>query len=257
MASIKSRILVVDPNPDILRQVSDILVAEDFGVRIADGAMGALMRAFENPPDLLITGTDMPEMDGWSLVTNLRTQAATALIPVIFLTTHEEERHRLRGFESGADEFLPKDRIVAELKARVEKVLRRGSEVLEETRQITRARHPMMGQLQHVSLASVLVLLEMELKTGELLLRREGKTARLLLKNGRIMRAWTDGEPDLRGEDCVCHVLQWKDGEFVFRMMTPPGIVEMSVPMNQLLLEAARRMDTERRDRETRGTESA
>ena len=257
VASVNTRILIVNPDPDILRQASDLLVAEGYGVRIADGGMGALMKAFENPPDLLITAIDMPEMDGWGLVTNLRTQGETALIPVIFLTNHEDEEKSLRGFKSGADEFLLKDRIASDLIASVKHVIHRGSEVLEETRQITRARHPMMGQLHHVSLASVLVLLEMELKTGELLLRREDETARLLLKNGRIMRAWTDGDADLRGENCVYHVLEWKDGEFVFRTMTPPGIVEMNVPMSQLLLEAARRMDTNRRDQGPQEAEGA
>jgi DNA-binding NarL/FixJ family response regulator len=119
------RLLVVDDDPGLLLAVSDTLRAEGYEVATARRGADALVRVAEALPDLIISDIRMPGMDGYQLLRNLRSNARTRLVPVIFLTAKDETADRIQGFQTGVDAYLTKPFESEELAAVVAAILRR------------------------------------------------------------------------------------------------------------------------------------
>lgn len=116
------RILLVEDDPDIVRIVQAYLNREGFQIVTAtDGATG-LAFAQAEPFSLIVLDWMLPHLDGEAFMTRLRPALST---PVIMLTARGEEADRLRGFELGVDDYIPKPFSPRELVARVYAVLRR------------------------------------------------------------------------------------------------------------------------------------
>lgn len=104
----KAKILVVDDdavNRDILKTRLEASGYEVF--EAADGEQG-INSAIKLLPDVVIMDLMMPKMDGWLACRVLKSNAKTARIPVIMLTARNQGMEELRGWESGADEYLTK-----------------------------------------------------------------------------------------------------------------------------------------------------
>ena len=99
-----------------------------------------------------------------------------------------------------------------------------------------------------IGLASLLTVLEMERKSGQLLLMKDpGDTARLTLREGRVIRAEIEGKNE-RGAHAVYHLLGWPNGKFVFTAAdTDDAVDEIQTSTTHLLIEGARRLDEQRR----------
>ncbi len=115
-------VALVDDDRNILTSVSIALEAEGFEVRTyADGAE-ALRGLTQRPPDLAVLDIKMPRMDGMELLRNLR---QTSQIPVIFLTSKDDELDELMGLRMGADDYIKKPFSQRLLVERIRALLRR------------------------------------------------------------------------------------------------------------------------------------
>lgn len=119
------RLLVVDDDPGLLLAVSDTLRAEGYDVKTARRGAEALMIVAQSLPDLIISDIRMPGMDGYQLVRNLRSNARTRLVPIVFLTAKDEIADRIQGFRTGVDAYLTKPFEPEELAAIVQAILSR------------------------------------------------------------------------------------------------------------------------------------
>ncbi len=119
------QILVVDDEPMVREVVVAYLVREGYSVAEAASGDTALSRIAEHEPDLVILDVMLPEIDGLSVLTEVRKQGDT---PVILLTARTEEPDRVLGLELGADDYVVKPFSPRELVARVRSVLRRSSQ---------------------------------------------------------------------------------------------------------------------------------
>ena len=102
------RILVIEDQPQMRRNLLFILQREQFEVDGAENGRLGLELALLNPPDLVICDIMMPEMDGYAVLHALRADTRTARIPFIFLTAKGERVHQRAGMDSGADDYLTK-----------------------------------------------------------------------------------------------------------------------------------------------------
>jgi DNA-binding response OmpR family regulator len=116
-------ILVVEDDPNILRQIEFNLKSHGYTVVTATSGADAMRVMFRQRPSLLITDIMMPEMDGYELVAALRRDHALSDLPVIMLTARTSEDDMVLGYTSGTDLYLTKPFDPAELVAFVERIL--------------------------------------------------------------------------------------------------------------------------------------
>jgi len=115
-------IALVDDDRNILTSVSIALQAEGFVTRVYSEGETALKALIDNPPDLAIFDIKMPRMDGLELLRRLREKSA---IPVIFLTSKDDELDEALGLAMGADDYITKPFSQRLLIARIRAILRR------------------------------------------------------------------------------------------------------------------------------------
>jgi two-component system response regulator ChvI len=115
-------IALVDDDRNILTSVSIALQAEGFTTRLYSDGETALKALVENPPDLAVLDVKMPRMDGMELLRRLREKTP---IPVIFLTSKDDELDEALGLAMGADDYIAKPFSQRLLIARIRAVLRR------------------------------------------------------------------------------------------------------------------------------------
>ncbi|ABC62519.1 response regulator transcription factor [Erythrobacter litoralis] len=124
----KRRIIaLVDDDRNILTTVSIALQSEGYDTRVYSEGDTALKALLENPPDLGVFDIKMPRMDGMELLRRLREHSE---LPVIFLTSKDDERDEEAGLEMGADDYISKPFSLRLLLARIRAILRRSG--LEE-----------------------------------------------------------------------------------------------------------------------------
>ena len=115
-------IALVDDDRNILTTVSIALQSEGYDTRVYSEGDTALKALMENPPDLAVFDIKMPRMDGMELLRRLREHSD---LPVIFLTSKDDERDEEAGLEMGADDYISKPFSLRLLLARIRALLRR------------------------------------------------------------------------------------------------------------------------------------
>jgi two-component system phosphate regulon response regulator PhoB len=121
----KPRILVVEDEASLQELLAYNLERAGFAVEQAYDADEARTMIAEQTPDLVLLDWMLPYMSGLELCRQLRRQPATANLPIVMLTARVEERDRLHGLDTGADDYVTKPFSIDELIARVRAVLRR------------------------------------------------------------------------------------------------------------------------------------
>ncbi|MFM9851815.1 MAG: response regulator transcription factor [Sphingomonadaceae bacterium] len=115
-------IALVDDDRNILTSISIALQAEGFTTRLYADGVSALKALAENPADVGVFDVKMPRMDGYELLRQLRMQSA---MPVIFLTSKDDEEDEALGLSLGADDYITKPFSQRLLIARIRALLRR------------------------------------------------------------------------------------------------------------------------------------
>ncbi len=126
----KAHILVVDDDPRITDLLRRILAYEGYSVAIAASGSEALDRSLERPPELVVLDIMLPGLDGLEVAQRLRTAGDN--VPILMLTARDAVADRVKGFETGADDYLVKPFAPEELVARVKALLRRSQEEQHE-----------------------------------------------------------------------------------------------------------------------------
>jgi Tfp pilus assembly pilus retraction ATPase PilT/CheY-like chemotaxis protein len=118
-------VLLVDDEDDLRRVMRDLLEREGYTVQEARDGVQALDQVDRHAPDIIVLDLNLPGLDGYGVLSQLRSRTATRNIPVIVLTAKGDEENEVRVFELGADDFLSKPFRARALPARLEAVLGR------------------------------------------------------------------------------------------------------------------------------------
>ncbi|GAB5046762.1 ATP-binding response regulator [Thermodesulfovibrio sp. TK110] len=146
----KQTILIVDDNIDTVELLRKRLRAEGYNTEEAYDGEEALKKVYESFPDLIVLDVMMPKMDGYEVCQRLKTDEKTMFIPVIMLTAKTDVESKVKGFDIGADDYVPKPFDYRELSARIRSLLARketSEKAIEEKR--TEAVRKLIDSLSH------------------------------------------------------------------------------------------------------------
>ncbi len=119
----RSRILLVDDEPDIVETVSFMLQSRNYQVSVASGGQEGIEKAREEHPDLLLLDIMMPDIDGYDVCMKLKGDADTKDIPIIMLTAKGESEAVLKSHSIGADDYVVKPFSLPTLLSKLRKFL--------------------------------------------------------------------------------------------------------------------------------------
>ena len=123
------RLLIVEDEPDLLQGLAKALREEDYAVDTAEDGEDGLYKATEARYDALILDVMLPKLDGWKILEKIRAHKneETRRTPVLMLTARDRTSDRVRGLDTGADDYLVKPFDLPELLARVRALIRRSA----------------------------------------------------------------------------------------------------------------------------------
>ncbi|NUP14151.1 MAG: response regulator [Polyangiaceae bacterium] len=255
----KRQLLLVDGDPRSIRVLDVSLRKAGFSVTTATDAPDALQKLELSPPDLLITETRLPGMDGYGLVRKLKERSEWTNIPVLFLASQRSIEDKIRGLELGVEDYLTKPIFVRELITRINLIFaRRTQEGIATTRQTSGGgRTRFAGALADMGVVDLMQTFEVSRKSGivHLMNNETNNQAKIFFRDGKIVDSamWPRGEPQptnnhqrpgyLTGEEAVYRSFIWSDGAFEveFCKVDVEDVIESST--QGLLMEGMRRLD--------------
>lgn len=121
----KGRILIVEDDRDVGEMLEHYFRFQDYEVLYAVRGQDALALCRQKLPHLVVLDIMLPDLDGYDVCKQLRSNLRTSHIPILFLTQRDERRDRIAGLELGADDYITKPFDMEELGLRVQNALRR------------------------------------------------------------------------------------------------------------------------------------
>ena len=119
------RILIVEDEPDLLRSLAQALREEGYAVDTANNGEDGLFKAESYDYDAVVLDVMLPKLDGWEILRRLRQAKKT---PVLMLTARDQSRDRVKGLDTGADDYVIKPFDLPELFARLRALIRRSAD---------------------------------------------------------------------------------------------------------------------------------
>jgi CheY-like chemotaxis protein/predicted regulator of Ras-like GTPase activity (Roadblock/LC7/MglB family) len=218
-------ILIADDDPNTLDLLSSML--RDSGFRATGVASGVEALDFyeRETPDIVLADLAMPEMSGLQLLDELKKY--DPLAKVIIITAYGDKEAVARAFRMGALEFLEKPLDPRTLIPMLRDLLEREDRALA-------------GDLEMMSLASIIQINCEERNQALLILNHQGEEGQIFFKGGEIVHAETG---QLFGDEAVYSLLAWEQGSFRLKMDLEPPRRTINQGWSGLLLEGMRRID--------------
>ncbi|MDB4943009.1 MAG: Response regulator receiver:Transcriptional regulatory protein C-terminal [Labilithrix sp.] len=227
-----------------------IFQEKDFAADFCEDARSGLESAFKSPPDAIVCSVVLPDIDGFWVARRIRTEGGTVTrVPIVLVGESRDAQVRIQGLQVGADVVMERPLANEEIVAQVEALLElqkrsRGSDAAEsDPAAASAATAAFRGELSSFPLASVLMMLEMERRTGTLeVVSSSGQRALLVLSTGLFASTELDGQAQ-SPLDALRAVLAWRSGRFAFRTRDVGSLPPARGSVAAVVLEAMRLED--------------
>jgi len=236
------KVLVVDDNPLVLDLIAKGMASHCEVSTAADGG-DALLKAVDNPPDLIIADYKMPGLDGRQLYEKLRGREQTRHIPFIFVASRGDIEEKLRPLVDGVEDFIPKPFFLKDLVRLAKKVVDRLH--LEKLQQHASRPGVIQGRLEEMGITDLMQSLEMGQKSCRLTLSRGSEQCELFFMAGQCKHARLGA---LEGDPAVYEAVNWSEGEFEIDFSAASDRTTTTRSTTGLLMEAMRLLDEANRD---------
>jgi len=234
----RQHLLLVDGDPESLRLTEISLKKAGFSVTAAANGRDAIEKCLISPPDLVVSETRMPEMDGFELCQRMREDDRFRAIPFVFLTGQKSVEDKVRGLELGVEDYLTKPIYVKEIVTRVRMLLQRRERERLERKE---GRAGFNGALSEMGIVDLVQTLELGRKSAALRVAGPGgRQATVWFRDGRIVDCQAGG---LSGEAAFFRMLHWSEGDFAVEFGAVEREPSIAASTRALLLEGMRRLD--------------
>jgi len=230
-------ILIADDDPNTLQLLTGLLNSNGFQVTAASSGAEALKIYEQETPDIVLADLVMPEMNGIQLLGELKKY--DPLAKVVIITAYSDKDNVARAFRLGALEFLEKPLDPHFLVSKLQDLLAREDRALE-------------GNLEMMSLASIIQINCEERNLAQLILNHQGKGGTIFFKEGAMTHAEAG---DLSGDEAIYSLLSWDNGSFRLKIGAEPANRTIHKGWSGLLLEGMRRIDESTAGWSTEGEE--
>jgi len=236
----KQQLLLVDADPRSVRVLEVSLKKAGYSVTTAKDGIDALGKIEVSTPDLILSDTKLPNLDGYAFVKRLKERQEWTSIPVVFLTSQKSIEDKIRGLELGVEDYLTKPIFVRELIARVNLLLAKRTQEGIATRQSQTGRTRFQGSIQDMAVVDLLQTFEVSRKSGIVRVHNNSHDAKIIFREGKVIDAELGA---LRGEEAVYRALIWSDGSFEVEFTAVRGDDVIDTSTQGLLMEGMRRVD--------------
>src|SRR5580700_4682136 len=235
------KLLLVDDNPMILGTLQRAL-APFARVVAAGDAADALLKAVDDPPELVVCDYRMPGMDGRQLVEKLKSRPATASFSAILLASRSDIDERLSP-QDAADDYIAKPFFLKEATRRIKRTVDRIA--LEKMAKTAPSDGVVRGNLLQMNVIDLMQSLEMGRKSCQLKLNNAGDKCEVFFVEGQVKHA-TYGA--LLGDEAVFKVLRWTGGNFELNFEGKTDQETTKLNTQGLLMEGLRLLDEAQRE---------
>jgi DNA-binding response OmpR family regulator len=233
---------LVDADPRSLRVLEVSLRKAGYNLATANDGTTALSMIASSTPDLILTDTRLPGLDGFALVESVRRNPDWGSIPIMFLSSDPAVESKVRGLTLGVEDYLTKPIYIKEIVARINISLSRferenfarggGRQSLSKTR--------FTGSLGDMGLVDLLQTIEISRKSGVLEVHAGQRTGMMTFREGQILDAELGS---LHGERALYRILLFSEGDFEIDFRPVKTEQFIRVATQGLLMEGMRRLD--------------
>ncbi len=235
------KLLLVDDNPMVLGMLQQALSSLATVTPASDTA-DALLKAVDDPPDLVVCDYRMPGMDGRQLIDKLKSRPGTANFSSVLMASKGDIAERLSQ-QDAADDYLEKPFFLKEATRRIKRLIDRIA--LEKMAKTAPSDGVVRGNLLQMNVIDLMQSLEMGRKSCQLTLTNEGDKCEVFFAEGQVKHA-TYGA--LVGDAAVFKVLRWTGGNFQLDFEGKTDKETTQLNTQGLLMEGLRLLDESQRD---------
>jgi DNA-binding response OmpR family regulator len=238
----KQKLLLVDADPRSVRVLEVSLKKAGYSVTTATDGLDALAKIESLTPDLVLSDTRLPKLDGYSLVRKLKERVEWAGIPIVLLTSQKSIEDKIRGLELGVEDYLTKPIFVRELIARVNLLIaKRTQENITASKSGPMSgRTRFSGSTQDMAVVDLLQTFEVSRKGGVVHLRSGVHEGHIYFRDGKVVDAQLGR---LRGEEAIYRTLIWNEATFEVEFKPVPNDDVIGGSTQAILMEGMRRVD--------------
>src|SRR5688572_6352729 len=206
----KYRLLLVDGDPKALRVVDVSLTKAGVPVSSANNGLEALAAIEAQVPDLIISDTHMPEMDGFELCRRIKQRPEWGKIPFIFLSGRKSIEEKIRGLELGVEDYLTKPIYIKEITTRVRMLIQRAQRERLQSRREGGTKFA--GQLSDIGVVDLVQTIEINRKSGIIhIVNSDGRRGAIYFRDGQVIDAEAGR---LWGSEGLYSLFAWSEGSF-------------------------------------------
>jgi DNA-binding response OmpR family regulator len=236
------KLLLVEDNPMVLNMLQGAL-SPLASVSTATDAADALLKAIDDPPDMLVTDFRMPGMDGRQLVEKLKSRSSTAAISTIMMATRSDISEKLGGIEPPVDDFVEKPFFLKDATQRIKRIIDKIS--LEKMAKTVPSDGVLRGSLLQMNVIDLVQSLEMGRKSCALTLTKKDEKCEVYFSEGQVTHS---AYGSLVGDEAVFKVLRWTEGNFQIDFEGKTTQQTTKLNTQGLLMEGLRLLDESQRD---------
>jgi CheY-like chemotaxis protein len=232
----KQHLLLVDSDAKSLRVMEVSLKKAGFQVTTAVNGQDALQKVEISAPDLVLSETRMPESDGFEFCKAMKTQETLRAIPFVFLTNQKAVESKVKGLETGAEDYLTKPIYIKEVVTRVRMILAKSDKEKRERRE---SKSGFVGNLSDMGVVDLVQTFEVGRKTG--FIHIDGaQRGTVYFQDGKVIDAEFG---KMTGEQAFFRLLSTAEGNFEVHFVPVERSQSIEVSTQGLLMEGMRRID--------------